>query len=189
MNTPAHVVLNLLCLNRGPRSDVAWPVVAGALVPDAPMFLFYAVEKFVLGSPESLIWQERYFHPGWQNLIDLFNSIPLVLLGLGWAWQRSPQVQAFCLSMLLHIAGGLPLHHDDAHRHFFPFSNWRFISPVSYWDSDHYGQVVSILELVMVVVGCGWLFRRYPSRWAKASVAVIGLSYTVYLIYALVVWS
>jgi len=36
--------------------------------------------------------------------------------------------------MALHALFDFPLHHDDGHRHFWPFSEFRFDSPVSYWD-------------------------------------------------------
>ena len=33
---------------------------------------------------------------------------------------------------------------------FFPFSNIRFTSPVSYWDRNHYGTWGALLELGLV---------------------------------------
>ena len=63
MNTPAHVVLNLLVLSGWKRDQASnWftPVAAGALVPDAPMVLFYLWEKVIRLTPESVIWSERH---------------------------------------------------------------------------------------------------------------------------------
>ena len=42
MNTPAHLMLNLAVIPRGRRQACGWAVLAGALLPDAPMVLFYA---------------------------------------------------------------------------------------------------------------------------------------------------
>ena len=39
---------------------------------------------------------------------------------------------------------------DDAHRHFYPLSDYRFISLVSYWDPRHYGTVAMPAELLTV---------------------------------------
>lgn len=36
-------------------------------------------------------------------------------------------------SLLLHACADFPLHHDDAHRQFYSFSDFRFASPISYW--------------------------------------------------------
>ena len=99
------------------------------------MFIFFAVEAFILKHPQRLIWGERYFLPEWQNLFDLFNSIPLflILLGIGY-WRKSNALIVCSLSLLLHAAGDFFLHQDDGHRHFFPLLQYRFHSPVSYWD-------------------------------------------------------
>lgn len=123
MNTPAHVVVNLLCLGRRDRAKVLIPVVTGAILPDAAIFLFYYVEKVIRGAPERLIWTQAYYQEHWQNLIDLFNSLPLMIVGLFISlWVNSRIGMLLFASMMLHVLGDLPLHHDDGHRHFFPFS-------------------------------------------------------------------
>ena len=74
------------------------------------------------------------------------------------------------MSMLLHALGDLPLHHDDAHRHFFPFVDWRFISPLSYWNPDHHGDLISRLEFIGVLIGSVFLYLKHPSTryWVMA---------------------
>ena len=110
------------------------PVLAGAVAPDLPMFLFYAVEKLLLTTPERLIWSTRYFDAGWQDFFDVFNSLPLIGLALIVAVAlRRRGLQLFFASMALHALCDLLLHHEDAHRHLFPFLDWRFASPISYW--------------------------------------------------------
>ena len=190
MHTPAHVVLNLVALGRADRTRYLLPVLLGALIPDAPMFVFYVVERFVLDTPTPTLWRETYFEPGWQAFIDLFNSVPIILVGLFAAWRlRSRFAMLLCLSMLLHVALDLPLHHDDAHRHFYPFSNWRFESPVSYWDPRHFGRILSGVEAALAL-GCCWiLFLRHRHAWpriAVGSVAILqivefGFGYRFYL--------
>ena len=46
------------------------------------MFGFYAYQKLVAGATESRIWSSEYFHEDWQWFFDLFNSIPLAMLGI-----------------------------------------------------------------------------------------------------------
>jgi hypothetical protein len=62
--------------------------------------------------------------------------------------------------LLLHVFGDLPLHHDDAHRHFFPFLDWRFRSPVSYWDPAHRGAWASLVEFTVVLAAALRMYRR-----------------------------
>jgi len=177
MNTPAHLVLNLTLLGRREPRRAAPPVLLGALLPDLPMFLFYAVERLGLGRSEAAIWGERYFNAGWQAFFDVFNSLPFILVlgALGLA-VRSRFVALMAASMLLHIAFDLPLHHDDGHHHLFPFSSWRFESPLSYWDPAHYGNLLAPAEGLLVLVCCTLLWNRYPGRtsrvWLGATAAV-----------------
>ena len=195
MNTVAHLVFNLLTIER-PHLFYPWPsflrknslpiapIVWGALIPDLPMVVFYGVEKLWLGQSEDYIWGSAYFLPHWSNFIDVFNSIPLIGLGFIWSfWQQSRWGWLLCMSLLLHVLGDLPLHHDDGHRHFFPISNWRFESPISYWDPNHHGGLIAVIEAIAVFMACFLLFRSYQSPWGKAVMALfMGLDLLVLII-------
>jgi hypothetical protein len=190
VNTPAHAVVNLLILGRGNRPDTAAPIALGSLLPDLPMVLFYVYHKGLSGRPESEIWGERYFDEPWQALFDVFNSIPLVLTGLVIAWRLgAARWTAFFAGMGLHALFDLPLHHDDAHRHFFPFSDWRFASPISYWDPAHYGDVVALVEISAVAIGSVMLWRRYRQWPLRILCAALAFSYALHWVYVLAVWA
>ena len=189
MNTPAHVVLSLLCMGRSDRRPTLKPLILGALLPDAPMVVFFMVERFIFNRSQDYIWGTAYFLPHWQNFIDAFNSIPIMLIGLGISvWQKSLFGKLFFLSMLLHVAGDLPLHHDDGHSHFFPLTDWKFVSPVSYWDVNHHGGIVAVLEVLFVIAASGMLIRNYSSLKAKIGIGIMGGLYLAFLIYAIVTW-
>ncbi|MEM9451791.1 MAG: hypothetical protein AAGA75_25135 [Cyanobacteria bacterium P01_E01_bin.6] len=182
-------MVNLFFMGRQQGLAIQLAIVTGAILPDIPIFVFYFVEKILRKTPERIIWSQVYFQENWQNFIDVFNSLPLMVLGLAISiWGKSTVVIALFISMMLHIAGDLPLHHDDAHRHFLPFSNWRFISPVSYWDPRHYGNIVVPLEILAVIVSCVVLFLSYDSLSARALIGTIGSSYLIYFIYVFTVW-
>lgn len=189
MNTPAHAVLNLLLLGRAEQPGRLAPIAIGAVMPDLPMVWFYFREKVLRGVPESVIWNESYFAPGWQRLFDLFNSLPLIALGAATAWALKARGWALLFaSMALHCLTDLPLHNDDAHRHFLPFSGWRFESPISYWDPRFGGVWVALAEVAMVLVGSAVLARRFEARWVRGLVALIGAGYLAYIVYVFVVW-
>ena len=187
MNTPAHAMLGLLVLGRRQASHGrSAAIVFGGILPDLVLIGFYAWHR-LLGTAESKIWSTEYYRPIWQNWFDAFNSIPLITMGLLIAWYcRRTLWLVFFASMLLHALGDLPLHNDDAHRHFFPFSDWRFESPVSYWDPAHHGYWASLAELVAMVFASVYLYLRYPPLrvWVFS---ILGI-YLAYLGYALVVW-
>lgn len=177
MNTPAHLVVGLALLGAGRgRSHERW-ILLGTLLPDLPMFGFYLWQRLVLSTPDSVIWSSSYFDPGWQGFFDVFNSIPIALLGLAIASSRRAWPAIYlCAGLLLHFAMDLPLHHDDAHGHFYPLSTWRFESPISYWDPAHYGRVGAGLELACVAIASAMLFRRTVRVAARILlVALVGL--------------
>ena len=91
MNTPAHVVVNLLLLTRKPDNQLSHrrcaAIVAGALLPDLVIIVFYGWQ-LLLGTAESQIWSVEYYRPVWQAWIDSFNSIPLIGLAMLICWQE-----------------------------------------------------------------------------------------------------
>ena len=98
----------------------------------------------------------------------------------GWWGAVTPLhwVALFALAALVHLAGDLPLHADDAHRHFWPLTDWRFHSPVSYWDRAHHGGVFSVIEAALGVVLCVMLWSRFHAAWVRA---LLVLAATVYV--------
>ncbi len=188
MNTTTHIIAGLTIVpNKDQRGAIFIAVMVGALLPDLPMFGFYGYEK-LMQVPESTIWGQHYYAPRWQAFFDLFNSIPLICLGLMAAYAaRSHLLGAGLLSMLIHTLCDLPVHHDDGHRHFFPLSNWRFESPISYWDPAHYGHIFGWVEFALVVAACVWLYRRYrgPMRFTAVG---LGLLHAVFTGFALIYW-
>ena len=183
MNTPAHIVAGLAILGAGRGRQYGRWILLGTLLPDLPMFGFYLWQRLVLSTPEYVIWGSVYFEPGWQTFFDAFNSIPIALLGLAIAgYARSWPGIYLCAALLLHYAMDLPFHHDDAHGHFYPFSSWRFTSPVSYWDPAHLGRLGAGLELTCVAIASATLYRRTPRVAVRALlVTLVGLHTAGYL--------
>jgi hypothetical protein len=155
-------------------------IAAGALICDAPMFGFYLWQRLVEGHGEASIWSDLYFRPEWQNLFDIFNSVPLMLLGLAVAaLLRRRASMLFFASMLLHVGLDLPFHVEDAHRHFYPLSEWRFESTLSYWDPAYFGGIVAFAEMTLVWTSSALLWRRSQNRWVRGSLLALSLLYGV----------
>lgn len=189
MNTPAHIVLNTVVLGRGRWRGHAGAIALGALTPDLPMVGFFLYQRLALARPDELIWSSIYFQPAWQAFFDCFNSLPLILVAAVMAWRmRNTAGTAFFASMAVHCLADLALHHDDAHRHFYPFSEWRFESPVSYWDPQHYGHVAMPVEMLLVVLGTLYLMRRGSPRGERLLGASVLASYVVFIAYAVTSW-
>lgn len=180
MNTPSHIIGNLALLGRSSSPHLNWPIAIGALLPDLPIFLFYAWAKGMVQLSDAQIWSTTYFEPGWQAVFALSHSIPLACLGLVIAYGLRHSVgMALFSSMVFHDLADLPVHHDDAHRHFYPLSDYRLISPVSYWDQDHYGAIIALLELVGVAIATIILINRGRTRWEHGLLLATNAFYAV----------
>ncbi len=183
MNTPSHVVINLFLLSKEDTNKFYLPIIIGSILPDIAIFWFYFWAKFIGKIPANKIWSEVYFTDYWQNIFAIPNSIVLCLVGVGichfyhWNW-----VKIMLISMIVHCLFDLPVHHDDAHRHFVPLTNYRFISPLSYWDSRHYAKWVSLVELLLVNISTFFLYNQFNSWWAKGLVL---FNATIYLVFYL----
>lgn len=180
MNTPSHAILNLALLGRtkAPKANLA--IAVGAILPDLPIFVFYAVAKLIYRMPERQIWSDAYYEPVWHNTVALFHSIPLAAIALIVCWLSHRRLGAIaCMSLVLHSLLDLPVHSEDAHRHFFPFSNYRFISPFSYWDPNRNSNIVALIELLLVVAATPVVLKRLNSWSAKGVVLVVNVFYVI----------
>jgi len=162
MNTIAHIVIAAAALTRPDTPKRNWAVLFGAAIPDASMFVFFAWSRLQGWSGDET-WNVQYWKEPWQALGAASNSCILfgLLLAAG-LWRRGTLLALFSAAALIHIGLDFPLHADDAHRHFWPLSDWRFASPISYWDPNANGWVGSLIETLCVVAAAALLWRRFP---------------------------
>jgi hypothetical protein len=166
MNTPSHAIVNYALLN-GLAPRQGWGIAIGAILPDLPMLVLVLWAR-VKGIPGQQLWGEVYWQSFWQDFTHYFHSIPLAMgLAIVAHYAGVPWLKWLCLSMVLHSIGDLPLHHDDAHRHFLPLSQYRFISPVSYWDRNHHAVWGALAENLAVLGSTIYLWNGLPFSWIK----------------------
>jgi hypothetical protein len=206
VNTPTHALLSVALLARGAApGGRAGPALVGAVLPDVPIFVLFAVATFVWRQPQAVIWADTYFRPGWQHAVDAVHSLPL--LGAAFAatfvaWgpaRRTPAgaadagaapgtvrrwVRVAAASALLHAGADLLVHAEDAHRHLWPLSGWRFASPVSYWDPRHHGRVFVVAECAAALALLPSAWRRVPAgaRYARAARGALGVVAAAYVL-------
>ena len=177
MQTPGHALINLATLGCMVGHEGA--IVAGALLPDVPIVILYLYER-LRGTPEETIWAVCYQRPHWRAIIHGAHSIPLAAITAGAAaLAGAPGVAAFFASVLLHALGDFPVHAIDAHRHFLPFSQYRFQSPLSYWDPRFHGRRVALVEALLVLVSSVVIYRRGVRPVATALLVLTNLWYAV----------
>lgn len=178
MNTPSHSIVNLALL-MPLEPTAALPIFLGSVLPDLPMLLLYGWAKGIQKQSERQIWGETYWQPGWQAFTHGFHSIPLAIAGalLSHYALESMPLTLLCVSAVLHSLGDLPVHHDDAHRHFLPLTGYRFISPLSYWDRRYHAKWVALGEKLLVVFATVFLLAQFESLWVKGLLVGVNLLY------------
>lgn len=150
--------------------------VVGSLLPDFSLYFMFFWNRWVRGMSERQIFGTEYFSDYWQRVFSIDNSIPLwgAVLAVGLA-ARAPVIAVFAAAGLMHLVLDLALHHDDGRAHFWPISEWKFESPVSYWDPRHYGDIVGPVEIGICAVMLIALWRRFPSVVARVLILLVGL--------------
>ena len=184
MMTQTHILVGLALFGRPKEHARNAMAVAGGIVPDAAIFVMYGIEK-LKGTNEREIWRDVYFSPFWQDVVAWGNSVPLYLLLLGIAWilirkeiqPAGTLLAVFAGSCLAHMALDFPVHVEDAHRHLFPLSNFRFRSPVSYWDPKHFGVQMATFESLLGIGLSIFLMRKFKSLIARIAIGVLLLGY------------
>jgi hypothetical protein len=186
VNTPTHTILALAALSKKGDRKRNLAVLLGSLIPDLAIFLWAPYQSIVNGVSGAAMWQELYFQAPMQNLIAWFNSIPIyVALGvLGFAGRSKTWGKLllfFSLAALIHMATDMPVHADDAYRHLWPLTDWRFFSPLSYWDVDHHSRWVSSFEALLAFGCIAMLWQRFEMRWSRIMLSLLSLFYLLIL--------
>ena len=180
MHTPTHLLIGTAALTKPGARWINIAAVSGALLPDLPMYVMFAFARMT-GVAEYDIWEPPgglYWNNPWKALVNAGHSLPIFLAVLALAfWFASAAWKAFAYSGLLHIAFDFPVHREDGHAHFWPFSNWVFISPVSYYERDHYGGIVMPIEIVGALVLTVVLWRRFSAWWVRGLLVFGALTY------------
>jgi len=133
------------------------------------MFVFYFIQKIILQNPDNQIWREEYFKPFRQNVFDPLNSFPLIIMAFAVAYYKKSAVwMALTASMFLHCLLDFPLHTDDAHRHFWPFSDFRLDIGISYWNPAEGGMIISAIENILVIIAAYFVYKILKYKLSKS---------------------
>lgn len=187
MNTQTHLLVAAAIFAKPDRPKRNTALIIGALLPDAAIFALFGW-AMLTGVPQEVLWREIYFSEPMLTLTAIGNSAPLyaALALAAWSYARwhtgrplpaLPTLTVLGLAALTHLAGDFPVHVDDAHPHFWPLTDWRFRSPVSYWDNVHHGRAFGAFEAALGITLAAILFFRFKALWVRALLALCVLAY------------
>jgi len=149
-------------------------VLFGALVPDLSIFVLFGWAR-IQGIAQSDIWRKLYWQEPWQTLSAISNSFPISAAALVIAIALKSRLLAVLAgAMIVHLLMDFPVHADDAHKHFWPITDWRFHSPLSYWDPGHNSRFVMLAELAICIASMIVLWQRF-SGWVVRSALGVAL--------------
>ena len=169
MNTPAHLIFAATAFGKPARPAVTAAALFGALLPDLSLYLMAGFSLYVLGYSGGYVFDVLYYSDAWQRVFSVDNSFVLWGAGLAAAlYYRSAWAIALTGGALLHLALDFPFHTHDARAHFWPLTDWKFHSPLSYWDPNAGGRVISIIENIAVLLCTLLLLYRFKTWRPRA---------------------
>ena len=191
MNSQTHIIMGAWLTGKKVPM-LAWAGALGGILPDLPMYVIIGGLR-LQGNSLGRIFDEFYFMHWWQvanavghnfilwGILSLISALMLVKSGnFKQAFSKASLaawIFALSLSAFIHSVIDFLCHRDDAHMHLWPLTEWRFRSPVSYWDPNHYGQWFSLFEAGLGVLLAILLYQRYKNIGLRAALAVIAMLY------------
>ena len=179
MHSPTHFLLTAALRQALPRIPmVRSAVLIGSVAPDVAFYLltlgafnyFHNRMGWSLNETARYIFDILYFEdPVWIAGHNLLHSPVSLLFGLTVAhslksrWTRlSHWMQWFLMACLLHSLVDIVTHHDDGPVLFWPLNwNFRFPSPISYYDRAHFGSQVATFEWILDLSLVGYLIFHW----------------------------
>lgn len=168
MNTPSHFLINAVLFKtlgrpQAPRSAFLW----GSVAPDLPLVILTlgtVAYSGLLGLPlrgvmEQAFDQWYFTNPWWIASHNLLHSpVALVFFALVlWKDHARPQASGhwwlwFVFGCMVHSFLDVFTHHSDGPVVFWPLDwSMRFLSPVSYYEPQFYGQIFFAAEMALDV--------------------------------------
>lgn len=180
VQTTTHALIGLADFQHKPLRRSGWAAFIGAILPDAFMGVFLA-NSIAKKNPGDERWSKEYFQEPWQKMSAISNSFPLwtAALASGAALRlihppTGALVTTIAKSGLSHITIDFLTHSEDAHQHFWPLSDWRYNSPVSYWNVNQHANKVMPVEGLMGLAALKTLWPRTSSIPQKIGLAGVG---------------
>jgi len=191
MQTTSHFLMTTLIARNWPRQSLpisTRALLLGSILPDVAFILLTLAGEIYFrwfgtlptsGSIMEYLHLTLFFtNPIWIIGHNFFHSLIInsVLIGLGYyGWRHAIQSGLLlfwlAVSMQFHTVIDVFTHASDGPLLFFPLNgSYRFASPVSYWESTHWGRVFMPLEYSMDLLIIGyWGWHWWRKNYAHKS--------------------
>jgi len=155
----------------------------GSILPDVPFAILtvvYTLYFTILGSTPNDVSLMEYLHfdlffsdPIWIILHNFFHSLVVGSMMLLVAFIKrdtlwGKRLMWLTLGILLHTIIDIFTHHSDGPLFLFPLNwNYRFESPISYWEPEHFGNQFRIFEYLLDTFLTIFLITRWWQQYNK----------------------
>ena len=190
MQTYSHLLINAaLSIGFIRNKKFHWKgFCLGSILPDLPLYVLsfgmIMVQSQLFFGDQNSFWKlyDTYFfeHPLWiisyNYLHASFILLTIVIVGK-WLTKRgvprTSWIVSFAWGCWIHTLCDIFTHHDDGPLIFFPFDwHYRFISAISYWDKEHFAQIVfpieHLMDALLLIFITYWLIRRKKDNCPSA---------------------
>lgn len=186
MRTPSHLLIGAAINTTIPQEQRCTSAfLFGSILPDLPFTIltfFYTIYYQFWGSVPSGVSTMEYLHfdvffrdPIWIISHNFFHSlvIGIILLAVGY-FKRNTRwgkwLMWLMIGTLIHTVIDIFTHHSDGPFILFPISwTYRFESPISYWETDYFGQQFRVFEYLFDGLLLIYLVRRW---WQKRALNI-----------------
>ena len=143
--------------------------IVGSVLPDAPIGVLTLLA--IVNTPDmssAMTYMDRAYtsSPLWIALhntphsfvvMGLLSVLGYVLIRKRWGrW-----LLWYAAGATLHIVIDIATHAGDGPMFLYPLSDYRFDSPVSYWDPAYYGRAFTAFEYLLDAILLAYLFISY----------------------------
>ncbi len=183
MLTQSHIAIGLLIAAKSGRRAAITGAILGGIAPDFSMVPMMLVSYFLLGQSMEQIWSVTFYSAPWWTIDQITNSAPLYAifaavsaLAMRGSGHWVPRFMlAFSLTALLHVGFDFLTHASDGHIHFWPFTDFVFSSPVSYWESEPPGRAFGFIEALAGLIAVVVLWRMYSGWVVRTFCGILAL--------------
>lgn len=169
MRTPSHLIMTAVInysIPKDQRQTTAF--LLGSILPDIPFAILtvvYSLYFTIWGSTPNDTGLMEYLHfnlffsdPVWIISHNVFHSLVVGFTMLLVAYIKrdtlwGKRLMWLTFGILLHTIIDIFTHHMDGPLFLFPL-NWtyRFMSPISYWEPEYFGNQFRIFEYVLDIL-------------------------------------
>ena len=159
-----HFFWNYTAFHRKPW---AWKVGVGGVLPDLIYMAIFLPKLFTYESFGAWM-RDPLWDVAWNSLAarsaHSFVIWGIALLAIWLILRKTPigeQTFPFVIGWGLHVAADALTHVSDGYAIFYPFSNYRFPTPVSYWERAYHAREYFIIShSLMTGILLFWFVRR-----------------------------